>query len=243
MKHSRLLSLMLLTIGLSLWTLAPYGGCACNNPMGPSDGPTPTPSPTQGPFVDNWEDGDFINNWSGSTTANADTLGSTVSLTLSNNGNTAGTPGHCAQIYGTILKDGPPYPSVAMPIGLGGPRDMLTSFSSYNGVQLAYKWGGSSVPAGASFFVIVATPLTITDYGWFRYQVFPPDNAWHTLNIYFPNKAGTPKFAQPSWGASRPWTTGSPPSGTDVERIEISIQARAGISTDYDVSIDDVTFF
>lgn len=57
MRFSRLFSLTFVIIGLSLWTLAPYGGCSCNNTLGPSNigpnsGPTATQTPDHGPIVE-----------------------------------------------------------------------------------------------------------------------------------------------------------------------------------------------
>jgi len=242
MKHSTYVSLTILIVGLSIMALGPYGGCSCNNPLGPSGGPSPTPTPTQGPSVDTWEDGDFLNEWGGSATAVKDTFGTTLTFSLTAPGNPTGTSGGAMRYSGTIMKDGPPnYPYAQVQMSLGSTRNMLTTFSSYNGVRFSYKWSGT-VPPGASFFVIAATPTTVFDFGWFRYQVMVSDNLWHTVNVYFPNKVGAPKFAQPGWAASKPWTT-SPFSGQALDRIDFSIQPIAGSSSAYDLTVDDVTFF
>src|ERR1035437_12954 len=83
MTASRYLSLVILVAGLSAWTLAPYGGCSCNNPLGPASGPPLTPTPTHGPVVADFHDAvvgndpsSYINHWQGTSAPAVDTLGS-----------------------------------------------------------------------------------------------------------------------------------------------------------------------
>jgi hypothetical protein len=81
----------------------------------------------------------------------------------------------------------------------------------------------------------------VTDFAWFRHQIFPSNNNWNSVVVYFPNKTPMPRFAQPTWGTPRPWAT-SPFSGHYVDRIDFAVQP-TGTPYDYDLLIDDVTFF
>lgn len=75
-------SLLTLTVGLALWTLAPFGGCSCQNPYGPTSGPTPTPVPPEPAQVADFlkvNPGDstatYSDNWGGQVSSSVDGFG------------------------------------------------------------------------------------------------------------------------------------------------------------------------
>jgi hypothetical protein len=171
MRLSRLFSLAFLVIGLSLWTLAPYGGCSCNNPMGPNAGPTLTPTPTHGPIIDNFNNvnvGDpnvtplnRLNNWKGTSLSSFDNQGESVYNIAWGPGADAGGPSlHFYGNYGSPNTPGAPgtggtpacrapgYPYMAHriylnPAGLGGDEDVNLA-GGHTGVEFMVKLGGSS---------------------------------------------------------------------------------------------------
>jgi hypothetical protein len=249
MRSSRFASLLTLTVGLALWTLAPYGGCSCYNPLdSTAGGPTPTAVPPNSPLITNWEtpgpSNNYLSNqWGGTAVTSVDAFGSTLLPGLAAGSTLAGgTSGHSYGMSGVIVKDGPPnYPTAEFSVTLGGIQDMLVKYGSFQGLQFSYMWSGT-IPVGASFYVVARTS-TVSDYGYWRYQIYPTDNAWHILQVYFPNKAGAPKFAQPTWAVAEPWATGTTPSGTKLVQFDFQIQPVTGVSSAYNVVVDDLSFF
>jgi hypothetical protein len=164
MRSSRFISLLVLTAGLALWTLAPYGGCACYNPMGASSGPTLTPTATHGPVVADFADapvaasaGTYINHWNGSSLDSVDTLGvsamTSTFVAAGQDGNPAlrfsGQYGYGGTSHGCLV--GPPasgstYPYVAYrmylnPNGAGGDENVsITILGGATGLRFwAYQ--------------------------------------------------------------------------------------------------------
>ena len=115
------ISLLLLVAGLGLWTLAPFGGCSCQNPYGPSSGPTLTPTLTHGPVVADFNDGSsgaisvYTNHWGGGTSASADTFGiSSMYMSIIASAIPAVNAGNAFDMYGAF---GSPHPAVAAVCG------------------------------------------------------------------------------------------------------------------------------
>ncbi len=246
MKLPQLSSLLLIVIGLGFWSLAPYGGCACNNPLGPNSGPTPTATPTQGPFIDDWEDGDYLNKWGGSTVAVKDTYLTTMTLSLENQGSTlpGGSPARSIRVSGNIDREINPiqFPYVQVQVTLGSVRNILDGFSSYQGVRFSYKWASSPIAPG-SFSVMAITGQTISNFAWYQLVVTPTNNNWNSVVAYFPNKVPVPKFAQPGWNTIIKTWVAPDYSGRYVDRIDFAVRPSAASTYNYDLWIDDVEFF
>ncbi len=149
MRDSKIFSLAFIIVGLSLWTLAPYGGCSCNNPMGPNSGPAATPTPDHGPKVDNMEHlatANLNDNFGGVVATTADNLpvgsepvagppSTPVPQLHHEHGQypwprpqaatfPEGSPGYAAYAYGFIGHDNPPYPYAQLIFNLNTPANV-----------------------------------------------------------------------------------------------------------------------
>ncbi len=269
MKFSRLFSLTFLVVGLSLWTLAPYGGCACANTLGPNDGPPPTPTPDHGPKVDDLEHpASLVNNFGGSITTIADNVtfppdpvappstlshNSTINAAASvigAGGSTlpGGTSGYAACASGYIGRDGAPYPFAQLIFPLGS-NPNLPFYAPNKRLRFSFKAGAVSV---GKPFIVNFEDSVIGDYSWYRYQFTPATANWTSYVVYFPDAAGTPKFAQPVWGICRKWTSTSTCGVAqpvparyvldNVTKIDFQPIPSASTRQQYDFCVDDITF-
>lgn len=222
MRQSHALNLLVLTVGLGLWTLAPYGGCSCNNPMGPASGPTPTPTPTQGPVVQSWDGVQsgtsapgVVNNWRGQAALSVDNFGvSTYHGNIVSPGYTGA--GNCLEFSGIFGRATPAgscgtYPYVAhleylSPLGPGGQAD-VTAGGGLTGIRFYAKQ--ASVPSNVMIVKLVlltlsnysaANPCASDAYAYHNFVV-TPTTSWMQYTIPFTS------FKLPSWDTSGPMAT------------------------------------
>jgi hypothetical protein len=235
------LSFLILLAGLGLLSLAPYGGWSCNNPMGPTSGPTPQATPTQQPMIDNWEDANLINMWGGSAGTAIDSYGSAFSSPLGvvPGGSTlpGGSSAYSLHVAGTIIKDGPPnYPYCQILGDLGFPRNLASTFPSYHCIKFSAK---SLAPAGTAYRLVVVTPAIITDFGYWSCNFTPVPGSWQAFKVFFPEAGvtGVPKLQQ-YFGTVKPWLTAK----TDAERVDFIVVPKAAVSANFDIYLDDLTF-
>lgn len=215
MRKPAFASLLALITGLSFWTLAPYGGCSCNNPLGPSAGPTPTATPTHGPVVDKFDDGSNdaatrINNWNGGSEKSVDTFGrSAYNSELTADGTGAGGVGRALHFYGVFGKDTGvgacgTYPFVAhrmylAPGGAGGDDNVTISVpGGAVGIRFDAK---TTTPSNKLIVKLILKSLS-------DYSVANPCNgdayAYHNANVTLSSTWTTMSmplsgFTMPSW--------------------------------------------
>lgn len=214
--------------------------------------PTPTPLPTHGSLI-----ADLENNltqdrtlWNGAPILTVkDSLGSTLnpnpwgpsSGTL---GGAYGTSSYSACISGNMLIQIPPsqypycfiafelIPSGSAPPSSGGVDTDITPYSPNLGLKFDYKAGA----AGVLYRVKLISTL-VTDFGYYEWNFTSADAAWHTATVYFPGTPGaTNVFAQPGWGAARPFDS------TKIGAVMFEPVPQASTAVAYNLCVDNLTF-
>lgn len=249
MKKPAFASLLALITGLSFWTLAPYGGCSCNNPLGPTGGPTPTLTPTHGPVVDTFEGGSNdaatrINNWNGVSEKSVDSFNvSKYFSQLTVDGTGVGGSGRDLNFYGTFGKavaaggcGTSPYVAHRIYLsarGAGGDEDVTISVpGGATGVRFYLK---STMPGNP--LVVKLILKSLSDYAGAN-----PCNhdayAYHTSAV---NMAGTSSWIQ----KSLPFTSFKQPtwcSGSHCDSAAISLADSSHYDGNGDLRIMAIQF-
>ena len=109
----------------------------------------------------------------------------------------------------------------------------IESVSPNKRLVFDYKAGAASV--GQTMIVQLITQ-DITDFSYWNYIFTPADTNWHTLIIYFPDAAFSPKFSRP-WGtpAVEPWEP------AQASGIEIGPTSPSSAES-YDIKVDNLWF-
>jgi hypothetical protein len=151
--------------------------------------------------------------------------------------------GYAACWSGTLVASSPtaniyPYSFLAfelMPNGAanstnGGQFTNVLPYSSNKGIQFNYKASAPGI-----LYQVELNTSEVLDYGYYAYQWTSVDTAWHSITVYFPDVASTPRFAQPAWAVQRAWDP------TSVGAIIFQPVPQTSI-VNYGLCIDDLTF-
>ena len=143
---------------------------------------------------------------------------------------------YCGRFNGSLAPSGgPPYAYAVMELYLvangwlgGGGKIDITPYAPNQRLVFDYKAGTSGVTYGVQILT-----QNVPDYTFFEYDWTPSDTNWHTMIVYFPTAAFSPKLARPN--GTYPW---DPTQAGDVIFRTVSQPT----AVNYDLSIDNVRF-
>ena len=228
-----------------------YSLCVDNVTFAVAAAPTP-PALTTGTPIMNFEDNLNNNLTLAPFSQTVDTGMDTYGTTMVNNpwtassgtlGGAYGTSAYCGRINGTLVQQVPAsniYPFAVMELqlalngyGNGGGKIDVTPYAPNQRLVFDYK----GAAAGVSYGVQLVTQ-NIADYSFWEYDFTAADTNWHTVVVYFPGAAFTPRFTRPTWGANQALVWDPTQVGEVLYRV---IPQNSG-PVNYDLSVDNVHF-
>jgi hypothetical protein len=201
-------------------------------PAAPTAVPTNTPpalSPVPSPNIDNFDDGDTTGSSGGTSLAEVDSLGSTMTLGFAGGSDYSGSASalHCG---GTIVQDAANcHARLVCQFLPGGSWAYLPAAAPDHAITFSYK--GDTPGVQIEFGVRTGAGDS------YSYTFTLADTAWHTLTVYFPDvddPSLTPRL-QPSAGAPA-WST----AVFDIRDAAFSVVPSAGGPQTYGFAVDDL---